>query len=200
MLTFSTSTPMFEPKRSESYTKCWLFPQCNRLRHTNIHGNCKCLYVRSTHQSATHAVIKTLRQLSPVLCFLPALPCSFWAILRPTKGSSAYGSSKSSSNWLLALSFFLVRFFRLHRQIELSVSERLPCIDEILVKISKCAFHLCTIRQVRFLKLHRMTSNMSRSAVMVSWTGASQKCRLQTIVKKNMFYSNHKIFSQKFLS
>ena len=150
VLTFSTSTPMFEPKRSESYTKCWLFPQCNRLRHTNIHGNCKCLYVRSTHQSATHAVIKTHRQLSSILRFPPALACSFWAILRPTKGSSTYGSSESSSN--------------LHCQIELSVSERLPCIDEILVKISKSAFHLCTIRQVRFLKLRHMTSHMSRSA------------------------------------
>ena len=111
MLTFSTSTSMFEPKCSESYTKCWLFPQCNWLRHTNIHGNCKCLYVRSTHQSATHAVIKTLHQLSPVLCFPPALACSFWAILRPTKGSSAYGSSKSSSNWLLAPSFFSSSIF-----------------------------------------------------------------------------------------
>ena len=111
MLTFSTSTPMFEPKRSESYTKCWLFPQCNRLRHTNIHGNCKCLYVRSTHQSATHAVIKTHRQLSSILRFPPALACSFWAILRPTKSSSTYGSSESSSNWLLDPSFFSSSIF-----------------------------------------------------------------------------------------
>ena len=44
-----TSTPMFETKGSESYTKCWLFPQYNRLRHTNIQGNCRWLYVRSTY-------------------------------------------------------------------------------------------------------------------------------------------------------
>ena len=57
VLTFSTSTPMFETKRWESYPNCWLFPQCNRLRHTNIQGNCKCLYVRSTYQSATHTLL-----------------------------------------------------------------------------------------------------------------------------------------------
>ena len=38
-------------------TKCWLFPQCNRLRHTNIQGRCKCLYVRSTYQSATSTLL-----------------------------------------------------------------------------------------------------------------------------------------------
>ena len=38
-------------------TKCWLFPQCNRLRHTNIQGRCKCLYVRSTYQSVTSTLL-----------------------------------------------------------------------------------------------------------------------------------------------
>ena len=94
--------------------------------------------------------------------------------------------------------FFLVRFFRLHCQIELSVSERLPSIDEISLKISMFAFHLCTIWQVRFLKLRHITSHMSRSAVMVSWsvswTGAPQKCRLQIIVKKTCFVEIAKCF------
>ena len=56
-LTSSTSTPRFETKGSESYTKCLLFPQCNRLRHTNIQGNCKWFYVRSTYQSAPSTLL-----------------------------------------------------------------------------------------------------------------------------------------------
>ena len=70
---------------------------------------------------------------------------------------------------------------------ELSVSERLSSIGDISVKISMFAFRLGTIRQLRFLKLRHMTSHMSRSAVVVSWTGAPQKCRLQKIVKKSRF-------------
>ena len=42
---------------------------------------------------------------------------------------------------------------------ELSVSERLSSIDDISVKMSMFAFRLCTIRQLRFLKLRHVTSH-----------------------------------------
>ena len=145
--------------------------------------------------SNTHAVMKTLRQLSPILRFLPALACSFQAILCPPKARPRMvRASHLQIDCSLRL-FFLVRFFCLHCQIELSVSERLPSIDEISVKISMNEWsHLCTIWQVRFLKLRHMTSHISRSAVMVSWMGAPQKCRLQTIVKKTCFVQIAKFF------
>ena len=168
MLTFSTSTPMFEPKRSESYTKCWLFPQCNRLRHTNIHGNCKCLYVRSTHQSATHAVIKTHRQLSSILRFPPALAGSFWAILRPTKGSSTYGSSES---W--AFCFRKTALYRRNFGEDLKVC--LSFVYDPTSEVPEATSHDITYEPV-------------------SWTGASHKCRLQTIVKKTCFIQIAKFF------
>ena len=120
--------------------------------------------------SNTHAVIKTLRQLFLQFCvFRLRSPVVFEPFFVRQRLVRVWGSSKSSSNRLLTPSVPSISIFSSSLpNCELSVSERLSSIDDISVKISMFAFRLCTIRQVRFLKLRHMTSHMSRSVVMVS--------------------------------
>ena len=119
--------------------------------------------------SNTHAVIKTLRQLLLQFCV--------FRLLSPVVFEPFFVRQRLVRVWFERIIFksiarsiysFYLDFSSSLPNCELSVSERLSSIDDISVKISMFAFRLCTIRQVRFLKLRHMTSHMSRSVVMVS--------------------------------